>query len=45
MICAMNMFVCNIGVISGIYGYVIVAMDMFDAWYWNYLNHGIKEDM
>ena len=41
MICAMNMFIYNIGVIGGIYGYVIGAMDMFDVSYWN---HGIKED-
>ena len=34
-----------LGLIDGIYGDVIGAMDMFDVWYWNYLNHGIKEDM
>ena len=31
--------------IDGIYGYVIGAMDMFDVWFWNYLNHWIKEDL
>ena len=41
----MNRFIYSIGVIDKIYEYVIGAMNMFDVWYWNYLNHEIKEEM